>query len=385
MFRGCKPEDMPPHIYSTAQTAYRSLMETRRDQSLVFMGRSGSGKTTTFKHALHYLTLIAGSTTKVLTGEIVNAINTITEAFGNSKTCMNANATRFTQIFSVDFDHSGQIVSASVQVFLMERNRLGRKWGNDYTFHVLSQLLVGAEGNLQKELQLDHISNDGTNSFISLPQRLDERQKVSAEFARLCQAFAALRVDQAVVKSIWSCLAAIYHLSMAGVAKSKQWAFECAKNVVFILFVYFLLRPGGVGNTAKMQFANPTAARKAGQLLGVTIEDLATSAFPVTGSHNGNSSPIRSPVDSMENAWESLEALIIGIYSDIFAAVVNLINKTISKSANTMASIILLDAPGFQVRRVGIEIEFFNTNLLSFIPSRIRRVVASRWELHCPI
>lgn len=60
MFRGCKTEDMPPHVYSLAQTAYRSMLETRQDQSLIFMGRSGSGKTTSFKHALYYLTLAAG-------------------------------------------------------------------------------------------------------------------------------------------------------------------------------------------------------------------------------------------------------------------------------------------------------------------------------------
>lgn len=60
MFRGCKSEDLPPHIYSTAQSAYRSMLETRRDQSLIFTGRSGSGKTTSFKHALYYLTLAAG-------------------------------------------------------------------------------------------------------------------------------------------------------------------------------------------------------------------------------------------------------------------------------------------------------------------------------------
>lgn len=60
MFRGCKTEDMPPHVFSLAQTAYRTMLETRRDQSLVFMGRSGSGKTTSFKHALYYLALAAG-------------------------------------------------------------------------------------------------------------------------------------------------------------------------------------------------------------------------------------------------------------------------------------------------------------------------------------
>lgn len=330
MFRGCKSEDMPPHIYSTSQNAYRALMETRRDQSLVFMGRSGSGKTTSFKHALYYLTLVAGSANKILTAEKVNAINTITDAFGNSKTCMNSNATRFTQIFSVDFDHSGQIVSAAVQVLLLETNRIGRKWGNDYTFHVFSELLIGAEGNLKKELQLDHISTDGSNSFISLPQRLEDRQKASIGFGRLCEAFTTLGVDPKLVNSIWSALAAVYHLTLAGVAKS-----------------------GGLGNAARIQFSNPTAARKASNLLGVTMEDLSAAAF--TAPPNGNASPVRSPNGNLESSWECLEALIIGIYSDVFAAVVNLINKAITTTtANPMASIILLDTPGFQVIRMSV-------------------------------
>lgn len=64
-----------------------------------------------------YLFAFVGSVNKLLTAEKVNAINTILEAFGNTKTCMNVNATRFTQILSLDFDHSGQIASASVQVW----------------------------------------------------------------------------------------------------------------------------------------------------------------------------------------------------------------------------------------------------------------------------
>lgn len=119
MFRGCKSEDMPPHIYSTSQSAYRSMLEMRRDQSLIFLGRSGSGKSTSFKHALYYLVLAAGSVNKILTVEKLNAINTIMEAFGNTKTGLNNNATRFTQLFSLDFDHAGMIASASIQVSLI--------------------------------------------------------------------------------------------------------------------------------------------------------------------------------------------------------------------------------------------------------------------------
>lgn len=65
MFKGCKTEDMPPHVYAMAQAAYRGMLATRRDHSLVFLGRSGSGKTTNFKHALHYLVLAAGTVNKV--------------------------------------------------------------------------------------------------------------------------------------------------------------------------------------------------------------------------------------------------------------------------------------------------------------------------------
>ena len=29
MFKDCKQEDMPPHIYSVANTAYRTMLRTR--------------------------------------------------------------------------------------------------------------------------------------------------------------------------------------------------------------------------------------------------------------------------------------------------------------------------------------------------------------------
>lgn len=77
---------------------------------------SGSGKTTSFKHALYYLALAAGSTNRLLTPEKLNAVYNLLESFGNARTSLNQNATRFAQIFSLDFDQSGVIASASIQV-----------------------------------------------------------------------------------------------------------------------------------------------------------------------------------------------------------------------------------------------------------------------------
>lgn len=328
MFKGCKTEDMPPHIYSLAQTAYRAMLETRRDQSLIFMGRSGSGKTASFKHALYYLTLAAGSTNKLLTAEKVNAINTILEAFGNTKTVMNSNATRFTQIFSLDFDHSGQIASASVQIMLMEKARAGRRINNEATFHVITRLLAGAEGLLQKELQLDTANLDENNLFVIISSKLDERQKASADFVRLVQAFHTLNVDQNSVKAIWSVLAAIYHLGLASATKV------------------------GSGSTARVQFAHPSSARKAAGLLGVSMDDLLAAAFSTSLTNSNPGTPTRSPSDPGDNtlnaAFDSLEGLVIGLYSEAVAAAVSLINKAVSTSIHTIASILLVDSPGFQ-------------------------------------
>lgn len=69
MFKGCRREDMAPHIYSVAQTAYRNLLTTRQDQSIVLLGKSGSGKTTNCQHLLQFLVSIAGSTGKIFSGQ----------------------------------------------------------------------------------------------------------------------------------------------------------------------------------------------------------------------------------------------------------------------------------------------------------------------------
>lgn len=68
MFKGCRREDMAPHVYAVAQAAYRSMLMSRQDQSVVLLGGSGSGKTTSCQHLVQYLATIAGSSGKVFSG-----------------------------------------------------------------------------------------------------------------------------------------------------------------------------------------------------------------------------------------------------------------------------------------------------------------------------
>ncbi|XP_050714034.1 unconventional myosin-XVIIIa-like isoform X11 [Eriocheir sinensis] len=325
MFKGCKLEDMPPHIYSAAQASYRDLLATRRDQSVVFLGRSGAGKTTNFRHVLHYLALAAGTTNKILTVEKLNAISTLLEAFGNSRTVMNTNATRFTQIFSLDFDHSGQIASASVQVYMPEKTRVVRRPEGEPNYHIFYQLLSGADSDLRRSLGLENLSEP--NLFMTPLQRSEDRQKAGIAWARIRAALDVLSVSPEEQSAIWSVLAAIYHLGTAGATRAAA------------------------GN--KFQFSKPGSAQRAANLLGTSVEEMARSIFystPTTPSSRASfrtTSPTERPTERPEGL-EALEGMATGLYSEAFNAIVALINRCISTSAHTSNSILVVDAPGFQ-------------------------------------
>jgi myosin XVIII len=324
--KSCKSENMPPHIYSLAQSSYREMLESRRDQSLIFIGNSSSGKSTSFKHAIFYLTLMAGSN-KILNAEKINAVHTILDYFGNSQTTTNVNATRFTQLFSINFDHIGQIVSASIQVILMDKSIIGRRSKrNESSIDVISRLIVGVEGNLRKELLLDTITNFGNdnNLFINIPSQLEERQKLSEEFKNLVQAFQILGIDERMTKALWSILAAIYHLGSASVSRS--------------------------GTNSRIQFENAVSAKRAANLIGVSVDKLHDMIFSSLGN---NSKLAASPIDGedkeLNTAIYILEGIVSALYNEVFTTIVSLINKVISTSANSVASIILIDSPGLQI------------------------------------
>ncbi|XP_064613479.1 LOW QUALITY PROTEIN: unconventional myosin-XVIIIa-like [Liolophura sinensis] len=325
MFKGCKQEDLPPHVYASAQIAYREMLSSRRDQSIVLMGRSGSGKTTNLKHVLNYLTVAAGTVGNVFTVSKLNAINTLLEAFGNSRTILNTNASRFTQVTSLDFDHAGQIVSASIQALMFEKSRLVRRPEGEPTFHVFYQLLAGVDSELRKELQLTVLNEP--NIFMTPLQRNEDRQKAAAQWAKIQNAFDTLNFTDMESKAIFSVLAAIYHLGVASAVK---------------------------GNNNKSQFARPASAQRAAALLGTSVEEMARMIFipSMGGTLTRNQSFRSSPGDRSggdnSSAVECLEGFVIGLYSDVFNAVVSLINRSLSSNYRSLTSLTLLDMPGFQ-------------------------------------
>uniref|UniRef100_A0A667YGT7 Myosin XVIIIAa n=1 Tax=Myripristis murdjan TaxID=586833 RepID=A0A667YGT7_9TELE len=331
MFKGCRREDTAPHIYSIAQCAYRNLLTTRQDQSIVLLGKSGSGKTTNCQHLVQYLVTIAGSTNKTFSTEKWQAVYTVLEAFGNASTSLNGNASRFSHVVSLDFDPAGQVTSASIQTMLLEKTRVTRRPEGESTFNVFYYLMAGVDSSLRTELHLNHFAEN--NAFGIMPQaKSEDKQRASQQFSKLQAAMKVLGIGTEEQKAFWLILGAIYHLGAAGATKA-----------------------------GRKQFARHEWAQKAAYLLGCTLEELSSSIFKHQAKGTlPRASSVRQASDengtgdtgSKASAMECLEAIASGLYSELFTILISLINRALKSSQHSLCSLLIVDTPGFQNPRL---------------------------------
>lgn len=103
---------LPPHIFSIIATAYRWLNDSNEDQCIIISGESGSGKTETLKKMLSFLSFVIDNTDFNVKDHVIHA-NFILEVFGNAETSFNKNSSRFGKLLDIEFNLSGDPVSAS--------------------------------------------------------------------------------------------------------------------------------------------------------------------------------------------------------------------------------------------------------------------------------
>ncbi|KAM4647926.1 unconventional myosin-XVIIIa isoform 3-T3 [Amazona ochrocephala] len=329
MFKGCRREDTSPHIYAVAQAAYRSMLMSRQDQAVVLLGASGSGKTTNCQHLVQYLATIAGSTGKVFSAEKWQALYTVLEAFGNSSTGMNGNATRFSQIISLDFDQAGQVASASVQTLLLERLRVAKRPANEATFNVFYYLMACSDSALRTELHFNHLAENNVFSITPL-SKPEEKQKATQQFNKLQAAMKVMGISSDEQKAFWLVLGAIYHLGAAGATKA-----------------------------GRKQFARHEWAQKAAYLLGCSLEELSSSIFKhqpkgtLQRSTSFRQGPDDPPLGDSSTgpkltALECLEGMAAGLYSELFTLLISLLNRALKSSQHSVCSVTVVDTPGAQ-------------------------------------
>ncbi|XP_040272499.1 unconventional myosin-XVIIIb isoform X1 [Bufo bufo] len=325
VFKG-KKDSMPPHICSVAQKAYWNMLTQRQDQTIVPLGRSSAGKTTCCQTALEYLVDAAGSVDNRVTVEKIHAMFTILKSFGGVSTSECNNSTRFSMIMSLDFNSAGRVTAGHLQTMLLERIRVAQQPEGESNFNVFSQLLTGADLDLRSELNLHQMADCHSFGIMSCVKP-EEKQKASTGFEQLQSAMEVLGFMVNEQKAIWHVLASIYHLGAAGACK-----------------------------VGRKQFMRFEWANKAASVLGCDCEELSTAVFKhhlkhiieqvTQGTRGGNQEEDVKSGPKMSGV-ECVEGMAAGLYEELFAAVVSLINRSLSSSLLTLASIMVVDIPGF--------------------------------------
>ncbi|XP_030073885.1 unconventional myosin-XVIIIb isoform X2 [Microcaecilia unicolor] len=326
VFKG-KKDSMPPHICSLAQRAYWNMLMQHQDQTIIPMGRSGAGKTTLCQAALEYLVSMAGSVNGTVTVEKIKAVFSILKAFGTVSTSHSHNCTRFSMVMSLDFNTTGHVTAAHLQTMLLENIRVAQQPEEESNFNVFSYLLAGLDLDLRTELYMHQMAD--SNSFGIMPcLKPEEKQRASVAFDQLQAAMETLGFTENEQKAIWHVLAGIYHLGAAGTCK-----------------------------VGRKQFMKFDWANNAASVLGSDYEELSTAVF----KHHlrkiieqATSRGKRLNQDEEKNsgpkmtAVECIEGMASGLYEELFAAIVSLINRSFSSSHLSSASIMVMDTPGFQ-------------------------------------
>ncbi|XP_032154811.1 myosin-15 [Sapajus apella] len=150
-YKGKRRSEAPPHIFAVADNAFQDMLHNRENQTILFTGESGAGKTVNSKHIIHYFATIAAvSEPRKKSGPLEDQImqaNPILEAFGNAKTLRNDNSSRFGKFIRMHFGARGMLSSVDIDIYLLEKSRVIFQQPGERNYHIFYQILSG-----QKEL-----------------------------------------------------------------------------------------------------------------------------------------------------------------------------------------------------------------------------------------
>lgn len=305
-----------PHIYAIADASYNKMMTDEKDQSIIISGESGAGKTETAKFAMKYLAVLdggcGGMESKVL------QTSYILEAFGNAKTCLNDNSSRFGKLIVIHFSAAGKICGAKLQTFLVDKSRVVQQAQGERSYHIFYQLCAGAPSGLRGRLKL--------------------KRACDYNYLNQSDCFEIHDVDDSLKFQIL-----MGALNMVGIRKEDQeHAFEMISAVLWLGNVSFHV----VDNENHIMVVADEAVTNAATLIGCSAWDLM-HALSSCRIQDGNEEVIKRL--TLQQARDTRDALAKFIYASLFDWLVEEINSALAVSEqHTGKSISIVDIHGFE-------------------------------------
>ncbi|QDZ21725.1 myosin [Chloropicon primus] len=354
-----------PHVYAIAEQAYKSMLIDGGSQSILISGESGAGKTETAKLVMQYLAMRhtqespgrreaeaseagappvqykdeQGQSVSPFTAGLMrkrrnsNPVeqqvlqsNPLLEAFGNAKTVRNNNSSRFGKYVDLKFNKRGQIQTAHIQTYLLERTRVVQVSAQERSYHIFYQLCKGASEEQREILHLKACSASDFD-YLSCSEVLDIEGMDDAEDFRVTQkAMSIVGISEEEQLDAMKVLSAVLHI---GNIKFSD-ALESDSAVMD-------------GSIVKDECERHLKA--AASLLGVPSDDLEQAL--TTRTIVAPDSTYRKGLSPMDSA-KARDTLSKTLYDKLFNWVVEAVNKNMDSNEGETLSIGILDIYGFE-------------------------------------
>lgn len=267
------------------------------------------------------------------------AANPILEAFGNSRTVLNYNSSRFGKYTDIYFNRRGTIEGCKVDQYMLEKSRLVWQPENERNFHIFYAVLAGMGPEEKTKLGLtkpsdyyyltqDNLNKAGSNKCFSrgLGSYLQcEGRNDKTEYEHIIKSMSCLSFSEVELREINKLLAVILHVGN----------FEFEEALIDNLDSCHLIYNTGVKQVCALLDVVDDAMIKA-----VTYRTLVMRGETVTSPMN------------IDQAMDVKDALVKGIYGRLFTWIVDKVNSCMMKAAKErvkdLRSIGLLDIFGFE-------------------------------------
>ncbi|XP_044034497.1 unconventional myosin-XV [Siniperca chuatsi] len=337
-YQGKEQQKNSPHVYAIADAIFSQSQASTQEQCIIISGQSGSGKTETTKLIVHYLSSMYQSRNHKLQQPM--EVFPILESFGNAKTILNNNSSRFGKYLHIHILH-GVVVGTSLSKYLLEKSRVVFQANEERNYHVFYELLAGMNDWDKQELYLQ-----GAETYYYLNQggacELKGKQD-KQDFQVLVQCFETIGLHADQISTVWAILSSILQLGNMCFSSYESESFEVAR--IF----------------------SEAEGRRVGSLLQISSEALQTViTHKVTETAYDR---IYCPL-SVENAIEARDAIAKALYSVMFDWLLEQINNWLSPTEMD-STVGIVDIYGFEDLGVNsfeqLCINFANEQLQHFV------------------
>ncbi|KAK3767679.1 hypothetical protein RRG08_022713 [Elysia crispata] len=321
--------DNSPHIFAVADHSYQMMMHNRRNQCIVISGESGAGKTESANLLVQQLTQLGKAPNRTLEDRILQ-MNPLMEAFGNAKTVINDNSSRFGKYLEMFFTAaSGTVVGAKITEYLLEKSRVINQALGEQNFHIFYYIhdgLVASDREAEYHLKPNTLYKY-IGQYTGAPTNVACMSVNRVRFKAIEHCFESIGFKREEVTSVYAILAAILH----------------AGNIEFVQ------KESEYGGDA-CRIHDLSLISTVSELLGLDYSDILES-LTTTGMVAKGEVIIRE--NSIREAQNARDAMAKALYGRLFSWIVNRVSSLlkpdrIDHSQDESYATGLLDIFGFE-------------------------------------